>query len=57
LYRALLTKCQPEDLESSGLTVVLNTALYAIVGAISLQHGAEVAHRIVRDKILRRLGA
>ncbi|KAM7200386.1 ribonuclease 3 [Naviculisporaceae sp. PSN 640] len=46
----------PENLESSGLTVVLNTAIYAIIGAISLQHGAEVAHRAVREKILRRLG-
>ncbi|KAK3938020.1 ribonuclease 3 [Diplogelasinospora grovesii] len=47
----------PENLEASGLTVVLNTALFAIVGAISLQHGAEVAGRVVRDKILRRVGA
>ncbi|KAL2262649.1 hypothetical protein VTK26DRAFT_574 [Humicola hyalothermophila] len=47
----------PENLDASGMTVVLNTALFAIVGAISLQHGAEVAHRVVRDKILRRLGA
>ncbi|KAL2019165.1 hypothetical protein VTK56DRAFT_10037 [Thermocarpiscus australiensis] len=47
----------PENLEVSGLTVVLNTALFAIIGAVSLQHGAEVAHRVVRDKILRRLGA
>ncbi|KAL2127974.1 hypothetical protein VTI74DRAFT_9911 [Chaetomium olivicolor] len=47
----------PENLESSGLTVVLNSALFAIVGAISLQHGAEVAQQVVREKILRRLGA
>lgn len=46
---------RPEDLEASGLDVVLNTSLFAIVGAISLQHGAEVAHRVVRDKILKRL--
>ncbi|KAJ4286861.1 hypothetical protein N0V88_007873 [Collariella sp. IMI 366227] len=47
----------PENLENSGLTVVLNSALFAIVGAISLQHGAEVAQQVVREKILRRLGA
>ncbi|KAK4215082.1 ribonuclease 3 [Rhypophila decipiens] len=46
----------PENLEGSGLTVVLNTAVYAIIGAISLQHGAEVAQRAVREKIIRRLG-
>jgi len=47
----------PENLESSGLTAVLNTSLFAIVGAISLQHGAEAAQQVVREKILRRLGA
>ncbi|KAK4096708.1 hypothetical protein N658DRAFT_501276 [Parathielavia hyrcaniae] len=47
----------PENLEASGMTVVLNTTLFAIVGAISLQHGAEVAQQVVREKILRRLGA
>ncbi|KAK3324901.1 ribonuclease-III-like-domain-containing protein [Apodospora peruviana] len=46
----------PENLEGSGLTVVLNTAIFAIVGAISLQHGAEVAQRVVREKILKKLG-
>jgi large subunit ribosomal protein L15 len=29
--------------------------LLAIVGAISLQHGGEVAGRVAREKILRRL--
>jgi large subunit ribosomal protein L15 len=47
----------PENLEISGITVVLNTTLFAIIGAISLQHGAETAHRVVRDRILRRVGA
>ncbi|KAK4153665.1 ribonuclease-III-like-domain-containing protein [Chaetomidium leptoderma] len=47
----------PENLEASGLTVVLNTSLFAIIGAISLQHGAEVAQQVVQEKILRRLGA
>ncbi|KAK1750160.1 ribonuclease 3 [Echria macrotheca] len=45
----------PENLQASGVGVILNTALYAIVGAISLQHGAEVAQRVVRERILKRL--
>ncbi|KAK3984430.1 ribonuclease-III-like-domain-containing protein [Cladorrhinum sp. PSN332] len=46
----------PDNLEGSGVTVVLNTSVLAIIGAISIQHGAEVAQRVVRDKILRRMG-
>jgi large subunit ribosomal protein L15 len=45
----------PESLEKSGINVVLNTSLLAIIGAISLQRGGEVAGRIVRERILRRL--
>ncbi|KAK0742568.1 ribonuclease-III-like-domain-containing protein [Apiosordaria backusii] len=45
----------PENLELSGIVPVLNTSVLAIVGAISLQHGAEVAHRVVRERILKRL--
>ncbi|CCC11867.1 unnamed protein product [Sordaria macrospora k-hell] len=47
----------PEDLESSGVVVVLNSTLFAIIGAISLEKGAAVAQRIVREKILKKLGA
>jgi len=46
---------QPEDLQTSGINVVLNSAVYAIVGAISLQHGADVAGRVIRERILSRL--
>ncbi|KAJ9139387.1 Ribonuclease 3 [Pleurostoma richardsiae] len=45
----------PENLKGSGLETVLNTSLFAIIGAISLQHGAEVAGRVVRERILRRI--
>ncbi|KAK4226009.1 ribonuclease-III-like-domain-containing protein [Podospora fimiseda] len=45
----------PENLAASGVTVVLNTSVFAILGAISIQHGAEVAQRVVRDRVLRRL--
>ncbi|KAK3377434.1 ribonuclease-III-like-domain-containing protein [Podospora didyma] len=47
----------PMKLETSGVTVVANTALFAIIGAVSLTHGGEVAQRVVRDKILRKLVA
>jgi len=45
---------QPENLDASGLDVVLTTTLYAIVGAVSLNQGADVASRLVQDRILRR---
>ncbi|KAJ0299553.1 mitochondrial 54S ribosomal protein mL57 [Colletotrichum fioriniae] len=52
-------KCrfQPENLSGSGQQIVLNSAVFAIVGAITLQHGAEVAGRVIRDRILRPLSA
>ncbi|KAL8707937.1 MAG: hypothetical protein Q9225_007679 [Loekoesia sp. 1 TL-2023] len=46
----------PSNLEGSGIEVVLTQALFAIVGAISLQKGGEVANRIVRERILGPLG-
>ncbi|PSR79522.1 ribonuclease-III-like-domain-containing protein, partial [Coniella lustricola] len=45
----------PENLKSSGIEVVLSTTIFAIVGAVSLQHGGEVASRIAREKVLGRL--
>ncbi|KAL8755823.1 MAG: hypothetical protein Q9184_004681 [Pyrenodesmia sp. 2 TL-2023] len=45
-----------EDLESSGVDIVLTQALYAIVGAVSLQKGGEVASRVCRERILGPLG-
>ncbi|KAL8826133.1 MAG: hypothetical protein Q9170_007521 [Blastenia crenularia] len=47
---------QPGKINASGVEVVLTQALYAIVGAISLQKGAEVANRITRERILEPLG-
>jgi len=40
----------------SGLEIVAAQALYAIVGAISLEKGGAVANRIAREKILQPLG-
>ncbi|CAM1507837.1 Fc.00g046850.m01.CDS01 [Cosmosporella sp. VM-42] len=42
-------------LDSSGVEVVLTGALFAIVGAITLQHGSVVASQIIRERILERL--
>ncbi|KAH7368639.1 RNase III domain-containing protein [Plectosphaerella cucumerina] len=45
----------PGNLAASGQTIVLNGTIHAIIGAISLQHGAEVAGKIVRERILSQL--
>ncbi|MCJ1285463.1 hypothetical protein MMC26_004803 [Xylographa opegraphella] len=44
------------DLPGSGLELALAQALYAIVGAVSLQKGGEVANKVVRERILSQLG-
>ncbi|KAL9598630.1 MAG: hypothetical protein Q9219_004375 [cf. Caloplaca sp. 3 TL-2023] len=46
----------PDNLKGSGVEVVLTQALYAIVGAVSLQQGGEVANRVVRERVLGPLG-
>ncbi|KAI0471790.1 ribonuclease-III-like-domain-containing protein [Xylariaceae sp. FL0804] len=45
----------PENIKGSGLDPVMAGAVYAIVGAITLQSGAKTAGRIVRERILRKL--
>ncbi|KAH7318139.1 ribonuclease-III-like-domain-containing protein [Stachybotrys elegans] len=42
----------PDKLESSGVQPVLNGAILAIIGALTLQHGAAVGAQIVRERIL-----
>lgn len=46
---------QPQDLQTSGLDVVLSTTIFAIVGAVSLQNGALIAGRVAREKVLGRM--
>ncbi|KAJ3489460.1 hypothetical protein NLG97_g5993 [Lecanicillium saksenae] len=46
---------QVDNLESSGVEVVLTGAIMAIVGAISLQHGGAVATQVIRERILARI--
>ena len=43
------------NLEGSGITAVMTQALYAIVGAVALQKGGEVANNVVRDRIMNPL--
>ncbi|CAK7225393.1 hypothetical protein SBRCBS47491_005874 [Sporothrix bragantina] len=45
----------PDNLEGSGQTTVLTSTLFAIIGAVSLHYGAEVANRLVRDRIVKSL--
>ena len=43
-------------MEGSGQDAVLSQALYAIVGAVALQNGGEVANRVARERILNPYG-
>ncbi|KAL9117438.1 MAG: hypothetical protein Q9187_006026 [Circinaria calcarea] len=45
-----------DHVKSSGADLALSQALYAIVGAVSLQNGGEVANRIARERIIAPLG-
>ncbi len=47
---------QMGNLRTSGFPIVLTQALYAIVGAVALQRGGEVANEVVRGKIMLPLG-
>lgn len=47
----------PENLDASGIEVVLTSTMFAIIGAVSLHAGGAVANRIMRERILRRLEA
>ncbi|MCJ1246780.1 hypothetical protein MMC30_003989 [Trapelia coarctata] len=44
------------DLEGSGSTLALTQALYAIIGAVALQRGGEVAAQVTRERILSQMG-
>jgi len=47
---------QVDNLKGSGIDLVLAQAMLAIVGAISLEKGAEAANTVVRDRILHPMG-
>lgn len=44
------------DLDASGIEAVLAISIYAIIGALALQNGGEVASDIARKDILKRMG-
>lgn len=46
---------QPENPKGSGLNIVMSGAIYAIIGAVALQNGGKTAHRIVRERIVKKL--
>ncbi|KAG0646469.1 hypothetical protein D0Z07_7510 [Hyphodiscus hymeniophilus] len=46
----------PQNLEGSGIEAVLTTTMYAVVGAIALQKGGDVAAQVTRERILKPLG-
>ncbi|KAF2021152.1 hypothetical protein BU24DRAFT_416819 [Aaosphaeria arxii CBS 175.79] len=45
-----------DNLQGSGQEAVLATSLYAIIGAIALERGGEVANKVTQEKILSPLG-
>ncbi|KAF2467881.1 uncharacterized protein BDR25DRAFT_344633 [Lindgomyces ingoldianus] len=45
-----------DNLQGSGIDAVLSTSLYAIVGAVALERGGDLANKIAQDKILSPLG-
>jgi large subunit ribosomal protein L15 len=47
---------QADNLQESGFETVLMTSLYAIVGAVALECGGEVANKVVQERILAPLG-
>lgn len=52
---AELTMKQTGKLKASGVEVVLTSAILAIIGAVTLQHGAAVASQIIRERILAKV--
>ena len=47
---------QPRNMRGSGEDVILSSTIFAIIGAIALQRGGEVAASYVRSRILMPLG-
>ncbi|KAJ8071185.1 hypothetical protein OCU04_001524 [Sclerotinia nivalis] len=45
-----------DNLEKSGIDLVMATSLYAIIGAVALQKGGDVATRVARERVLKPLG-
>ncbi|KAL2866245.1 mitochondrial 54S ribosomal protein mL57 [Aspergillus lucknowensis] len=47
---------KPHNLHASGVDLVLAHTLYALIGAIALEKGGQVANKVARERILQPLG-
>ncbi|KAK1143870.1 hypothetical protein N8T08_005983 [Aspergillus melleus] len=47
---------KPDNLQTSGIELVLAHTMYAVVGAVSLEKGGHVANQVARERILAPLG-
>jgi large subunit ribosomal protein L15 len=47
---------QVNHLNASGIELILAHTTYAIIGAIALQKGGDIAARVAREKVLKPLG-
>ncbi len=47
---------QVDRLRASGVDAVMTSAIYAIIGAVALQRGGDVAALIARERVLKPLG-
>lgn len=55
-YSGHTDKEQVESLGASGVNLIMVHSMYAIIGAIALQKGGDVAARVAREKVLKPLG-
>lgn len=46
----------PSHMSASGIDTVLTSTIYAIIGAIALQKGGNVAGQVARERVLKPLG-
>ncbi|RFU31530.1 hypothetical protein B7463_g4811, partial [Scytalidium lignicola] len=46
----------PSNMHASGIDTVLTSTIYAIIGAIALQKGGDVAVQVARERVLKPLG-
>ncbi|KAJ5303827.1 uncharacterized protein N7443_003487 [Penicillium atrosanguineum] len=47
---------KPDNLQASGIELVLAHTMYAVIGAISLEKGGHIANKVAQERILEPLG-
>ncbi|KAJ6107152.1 hypothetical protein N7523_008475 [Penicillium sp. IBT 18751x] len=47
---------KPENLQASGIELVLAHTMYAVIGAVSLEKGGHIANKVAQERILEPLG-